>query len=123
MGVVLVAGNFCSGSSIPAAYVYDEEGMIQMSPASTSPKLTESGKKNVFRTCGRDDQQGQVAGAFLAETYKDGKVAILHDKLAYGKGLADETKPVMNAAGKKETLYDAYTAGDRDLSALERKSS
>src|SRR3546814_1801146 len=95
--------------------------MIQMSPASTSPKLTESGKKNVFRTCGRDDQQGQVAGAFLAETYKDGKVAILHDKSAYGKGLADETKAVMNAAGKKETLYEAYTAGDRDFSALVTK--
>src|SRR3546814_11723231 len=95
--------------------------MIQMSPASTNPKLTESGKKNVFRTCGRDDQQGQVAGAFLAETYKDGKVAILHDKSAYGKGLADETKAVMNAAGKKETLYEAYTDGERDFSALVTK--
>src|SRR3546814_2730824 len=121
-GVVLVAGHFCSGSSIPASDVYDEEGMIQMSPASTNPKLTESGKKNVFRTCGRDDQQGQVAGAFLAETYKDGKVAILHDKSAYGKGLADETKAVMNAPGKEETLYAAPTADDRDFPADRKRT-
>jgi len=120
-GVVLVAGHFCSGSSIPASDVYEEEGIIQISPASTNPKLTESGKENVFRTCGRDDQQGVVAGEFLATEYKDGKVAILHDKSAYGKGLADETKAVMNKAGKQETLYEAYTAGERDYSALVTK--
>src|SRR5690606_23477526 len=84
-------------------------------------KLTESGKENVFRTCGRDDQQGVVAGEFLTTEYKDGKVAILHDKSAYGKGLADETKAVMNKAGKQETLYEAYTAGERDYSALVTK--
>lgn len=119
--VVLVAGHFCSGSSIPASDVYAEEGIIQISPASTNPKLTEMGKENVFRTCGRDDQQGQVAGTFLAEKYKDGKVAILHDKSAYGKGLADETKAAMNKAGKQETVYEAYTAGERDYSALVTK--
>ncbi|MFN4090102.1 MAG: branched-chain amino acid ABC transporter substrate-binding protein [Alphaproteobacteria bacterium] len=119
--VALVAGHFCSGSSIPASDIYEEENIVQISPASTNPKLTEAGKKNVFRTCGRDDQQGQVAGDFLATKYKDGKVAILHDKSAYGKGLADETKAAMNRAGKQEALYEAYTAGERDYSALVTK--
>jgi len=120
-GVVFVAGHFCSGSSIPASKVYEEEGIIQISPASTNPKLTDEGGDNVFRTCGRDDQQGQVAGALLASQFKDAKIAILHDKTAYGKGLADETKAAMNKAGKQEVLYEAYTAGEKDYSALVTK--
>ena len=119
--IKFVAGHFCSGSSIPASKVYEEEGIIQISPASTNPKLTDEGGPNVFRVCGRDDQQGAVAGAFLADRFKNAKVAIVHDKTAYGKGLADETKAAMNAKGKQETLYEAYTAGEKDYSALVSK--
>ena len=62
-GVKLMAGHFCSGSSIPASAVYAEEGIIQISPASTNPKFTdERPGEGIFRVCGRDDQQGQVAG-------------------------------------------------------------
>lgn len=117
-GVAFVAGHFCSGSSIPASQVYEEENVLQISPASTNPKLTEEGGANVYRVCGRDDQQGIVAGQFLANTYKGKKVAILHDKTAYGKGLADETKKNMNSSGLQEAMYEAYTAGEKDYSAL-----
>ena len=120
-GVVFVAGHFCSGSSIPASKVYEEEGIVQISPASTNPKLTEEGGDNVFRTCGRDDQQGLVAGNFLADTHGKKKIAILHDKTAYGKGLADETKAQLNKRGVKEVMYEAYTAGEKDYSALVSK--
>ncbi|NYZ11707.1 branched-chain amino acid ABC transporter substrate-binding protein [Azospirillum sp. RWY-5-1] len=120
-GVKFVAGHFCSGSSIPASQVYNEEGILQMSPASTNPKLTEQGLKNVFRVCGRDDQQGMIAGQYLANTYKGKNIAILHDKSAYGKGLADETQKALNAAGLKEKVYEAYTAGEKDYSALVSK--
>jgi branched-chain amino acid transport system substrate-binding protein len=117
--VKLVAGHFCSGSSIPSSKVYAEEGVVQISPASTNPKLTdERAGPNVFRVCGRDDQQGEVAGAYLAQKYKGKKIAILHDKSAYGKGLADETQKYMNKAGLKEALYEAYTAGEKDYTAL-----
>jgi branched-chain amino acid transport system substrate-binding protein len=120
--VRFVAGHFCSGSSIPASRVYAEEGIIQISPASTNPKLTdERPGPNVFRVCGRDDQQGKIAGKYLADTFKDKKIAIVHDKTAYGKGLADETKQAMNAAGKKEAMYEAYTAGEKDYTALVSK--
>jgi branched-chain amino acid transport system substrate-binding protein len=117
-GVSFVAGHFCSGSSIPASKVYEEEGVLQISPASTNPKLTEEGEDNVFRVCGRDDQQGIVAGNFLADKYGVKKIAILHDKTAYGKGLADETKKQLNKRGIKEAMYEAYTAGEKDYSAL-----
>ena len=120
-GVSFVAGHFCSGSSIPASEVYAEEGILQISPASTNPKLTERGLDNVFRVCGRDDQQGLVAGTFLAKNFGKVNIAIIHDKTAYGKGLADETKKTLNRLGVKETLYEAYTAGDKDYSALVSK--
>ena len=116
--VKLVAGHFCSGSSIPASKVYGEEGILQISPASTNPDYTEKGGWNTFRVCGRDDQQGKVAGQYLAKTFKGEKVAILHDNSTYGKGLADETKKAYNAAGGKEALYTAYTPKEKDYSAL-----
>jgi branched-chain amino acid transport system substrate-binding protein len=116
--VVFVAGHFCSSSSIPASKVYLEEGILQITPASTNPKLTDEGGWNTFRTCGRDDQQGAVAGAYIAKEFKGRKVAVLHDNTAYGKGLADETKKAMNKAGVKETLYSAYVPGERDYSAI-----
>src|SRR6516164_2469472 len=123
--VVFVAGHYCSSSSIPASAVYNEAGLLQMTPASTNPALTDDAAKkgwnNVFRSCGRDDAQGAVAGKYLADHYKGKRVAIVHDKTAYGKGIADETMKAMNAAGLKETMYEAITQGDKDFSALVSK--
>lgn len=121
-GVSFVAGHFCSGSSIPASAVYSDEGIIQISPASTNPKYTdERPGDGIYRVCGRDDQQGEVAGSFIAKTHPDAKVAILNDKSAYGKGLADETEKYMKAAGKEPTVVESYTAGESDYNALVTK--
>jgi branched-chain amino acid transport system substrate-binding protein len=120
--ISFMAGHFCSGSSIPASEVYSEAGILMISPASTNPKFTdERPGPNVFRVCGRDDQQGKVAGAYIATNFKDKPVAIVHDKSAYGKGLADETKKAMNEAGKTEAVYEAITAGEKDYTALVSK--
>jgi branched-chain amino acid transport system substrate-binding protein len=121
-GVAMVAGHYCSGSSIPASSVYKDADMVQISPASTNPAFTDNrAGPNIYRVCGRDDQQGGVAGKYLAENFKDKNIAIVHDKTAYGKGLADETKKAMNAAGKEEVMFEAYTAGEKDYSALVSK--
>jgi branched-chain amino acid transport system substrate-binding protein len=122
-GAVFVAGHFCSSSSIPASDVYAEEGVLQISPGSTNPLLTDRGPKfaNVFRVCGRDDHQGQVAGEYIAKRFKDKKVAFLHDKTAYGKGLADETLAEFERQGGKAAMLEAYTAGEKDYSALVSK--
>ncbi len=117
-GVVFVDGHFCSSSSIPASKVYAEEGILMMTPASTNPRFTDEGSWNTFRDCGRDDQQGAVAGGYMAKEFKGRKIAILHDNTAYGKGLADETKKNLNKGGVNETIYSAYVPGERDYSAL-----
>ena len=121
-GAKLIAGHYCSGSSIPASKVYADGDMVQISPASTNPTFTDDrAGPNIYRVCGRDDQQGGVAGKYLASRLGDKKIAFIHDKTAYGKGLADETKKAMNAAGKQEALYQAITAGEKDYSALVSK--
>jgi branched-chain amino acid transport system substrate-binding protein len=116
--VVFVAGHYCSSSSIPASKVYTDEGILQITPASTNPKFTDEGSWNTFRTCGRDDQQGQVAGAYLAKEFKGRKIAILNDNTAYGKGLADETEKNLIANGGKPVMVATYVPGEKDYSAL-----
>jgi branched-chain amino acid transport system substrate-binding protein len=120
-GVKMVVGHFCSGVSIPASQVYEEAGIVQISPASTNPTYTERGMWNTFRTCGRDDQQGGVAGTYLADKFKGKKVAVIHDKTPYGKGLADETQKTMNSKGLKEVVYEGVNTGEKDYSALVSK--
>ncbi|MHB2168783.1 branched-chain amino acid ABC transporter substrate-binding protein [Alsobacter sp. R-9] len=120
-GVKWVVGHFNSGVTMPASEVYQENGIIMVTPSATNPKITERGMWNVFRTCGRDDQQGAVAAAYIADKLKGKKVAVVHDKTTYGQGLADETKKAMNAKGVKEVLYEGINTGEKDYSALVSK--
>lgn len=116
--VKFVIGHFNSGVSIPASKEYADGGILMISPASTNPKLTDEGSWNVFRTCGRDDQQGRIAGDFIVKNFKDKHIAIIHDRTPYGAGLANETKKIINAAGVKEVIYDGINVGEKDYSAL-----
>ncbi|MCC7346088.1 MAG: branched-chain amino acid ABC transporter substrate-binding protein, partial [Variibacter sp.] len=120
-GVKFVVGPFNSGVTMPSSEVYQENGILQITPAATNPKITERGMWNIFRTCGRDDQQGEVAGNYIVQKFKDKKVAIVHDKTTYGQGLADETKKTMNKGGVKEVLYEGVNLGEKDFSALVSK--
>jgi branched-chain amino acid transport system substrate-binding protein len=119
--VSFVIGHQCSGASIPAAEVYEKAGIIQMTPSSTNPRLTEEGRANVFRICGRDDQQGAIAGDFLAARWRDAKIAIINDGSVYGKGLAEETRRQLNRYGITETLYESLTPSQSDYSPLVEK--
>jgi branched-chain amino acid transport system substrate-binding protein len=117
-GVKFVVGHFNSGVTIPASEVYQRNGMLVITPAATNPTVTERNMWNVFRVCGRDDQQGGVAGAIIAERYKGQRVAIVHDKTTYGQGLADETRKAMAARGLKDVLYEGVNKDDKDFNAL-----
>jgi branched-chain amino acid transport system substrate-binding protein len=117
-GVKFVIGHYNSGVTIPASEVYQENGILQITPASTNPKVTERNMWNIFRTCGRDDQQGKVAGNYILAHFKGKRIAFVHDKTTYGKGLADETLNTIKAGGMKEVLYEGVNTGEKDYSAL-----
>jgi branched-chain amino acid transport system substrate-binding protein len=116
--IPFVAGHYCSSSSIPASEAYAEGNVLQITPASTNPLFTERKLWNVARVCGRDDQQGEVAGNYIAKNFAGKNIAILNDKTTYGKGLADETKKALNKAGVTEKLFESYTKGDKDFNAI-----
>lgn len=120
-GVRVVIGHFNSGVSIPASEVYAENGTLMISPSSTNPRLTERGMWNVFRTAGRDDQQGEVAAAHVAAKFRDKRIAIVHDRTTYGQLLADAFRNAIKPYRLNEVLYDAVTVGEKDFSALVAK--
>jgi branched-chain amino acid transport system substrate-binding protein len=121
-GIKLVVGHFSSGVTIPSSEVYKESGMLMITPSATNPMLTDRPDYwNVFRTCGRDDQQGAVAGAWILSHFKGKNIGIVHDKTPYGKGLADATRANMNKGGMTEVVYEGINTGEKDYSALVSK--
>jgi branched-chain amino acid transport system substrate-binding protein len=119
---VLVVGHFCSAASIAAASAYAQAGILQITPASVDPKLTDDaaakGWTNVFNIAGRTDVQGVVAGDYLASKYKGKKVAVIDDGSPYGKSLAEEARKAMNKKGLKEAVSEQIAQGNKDFSAL-----
>ena len=124
-GIKFVDGHACSGSSIPASAVYAESGVLMMSPASSNPELTDAaaqkGWPTIMRLYTRDDAQGAFIGPWIAKKYAGKNVVVLHDKSAYGQGVADAVKATMNAGGLNELLYEGINAGEKDYSALVTK--
>ncbi|MCP1421416.1 MULTISPECIES: ABC transporter substrate-binding protein [Pseudomonas] len=116
-----VVGHFCSSSTIPASEIYDEAGIIAITPGSTNPAVTERGLSAMFRMCGRDDQQGIVAGDYIVDVLKGKKVVVLHDKDTYGQGLADATKAQLVKRGVTPVLYEGLTRGEKDFSTIVTK--
>jgi branched-chain amino acid transport system substrate-binding protein len=120
-GVKFVIGNYNSGVTIPSSEVYQENGILEITPASTNPTVTERGMWNIFRVCGRDDQQGRVAGEYILKHFKGKRIAFVNDKTTYGKGLADETLKTIKAGGMDSVLYEGINTGEKDYSALVSK--
>jgi branched-chain amino acid transport system substrate-binding protein len=113
-----VIGHFNSDVTLPASAVYEKSGILEITPASTNPQITERGMWNMFRTCGRDDQQGEVAGIYIVEHFKGKNVAIVDNQTIYGKGLADQVRTTVHAHGIKEVLSDTIDAEQTDYSNL-----
>jgi branched-chain amino acid transport system substrate-binding protein len=120
-GIKLVVGHFNSGVTNPASDVYAENGILMITPSATNPRITEKGLWNVFRTCGRDDQQGKLWSDYAVANFAGKKIAIVHDKTTYGQGLADAARGFMNKAGIKEVMYEGVNTGEKDYSALVSK--
>ena len=116
--VKFVVGPVTSGVAMAVSDVFAESGVMMVTPTATAPGLTNRGLTNVLRTCGRDDQQAEIAAQYVLKTMKDKKVAIVHDKGTYGKGLADSFKKGINDGGIKEVAYLSLNPGEKDLSAI-----
>jgi branched-chain amino acid transport system substrate-binding protein len=119
-GIRFVAGHFCFEASMAASEIYHRLGVLQISPATSNPDLTERGFGNLFRVCGRDDQQALIAGNYLAETFRAANIAIAHDNLKHGRSLARSVKRQLNKRSVTEALFAAVPAGGDDYSEFIR---
>jgi len=116
--VIGVVGHSTTGASITASVKYDQEKLVMVSPSATGSNLTEEGKKAVHRICARDDQQGSKAAIFAKNQLNVKTAYVLHDKQAYGQGLADEVKKQFEKDGVQVVGYESITAGEKDYSAV-----
>ena len=119
-----VVGHFCSSSTIAASEIYAKANILMVTPSSTNPKVTDRQLSGIFRVCGRDDQQGSVAGNYIVDTLKAKRVAILHNTGTYGKGLADATRATLKSRGLTAVVYEGLMFDDEeeeDFSELMKK--
>jgi branched-chain amino acid transport system substrate-binding protein len=116
-GITAVVGHWNSNCSINASPYYHNANMVMISPASTNPRLTQQGFRNVFRVCGTDDQQGKVAAEFVVSSLKPKRVAVIHDKSTYGQGLADYFKHAVQEKAQV-VYYDGIVQRDPDYKAV-----
>jgi branched-chain amino acid transport system substrate-binding protein len=117
-GIQLVLGHLCSSSTEPASDIYEDEGILMITAASTSPSITEKGYQLVFRTIGLDSLQGPFAANYVINSVKPQRVAVIHDKQQYGEGLATSVKTELDKAGVNVVMFEGVTSGDKDFSAL-----
>jgi branched-chain amino acid transport system substrate-binding protein len=122
-GANLVIGHICSGATKAALSIYAQAKTIVISPSATNPELTQSGNyPYFFRTIASDDAQARTEVDFAINTLHAKKIAVIHDKGDYGKGLAEFAKKFIDESGKAETvLYEGVTPGAVDYSAVVQK--
>lgn len=122
-GVTVVVGHVCSGATKAALDIYKDAKIVVMSASATNPDLTQSGKyPNFFRTIASDDAQAKLEVDFALNTLKLKKIAVLHDKGDYGKGLAEYAKGFVEKSGKAEVVFfEGVTPGAVDYSAVVKK--
>ncbi len=116
--VVAVVGHLNSGVSIPAAKIYSDAGIVQISPSSTNPAYTQQGFKTTYRVVATDAQQGPALANYAAKSLKAKSVAIIDDATAYGKGLADEFEKKAKADGMTVVAREATNDKATDFKAI-----
>ena len=117
-GIKYVIGHLCSSSTQPASDIYEDEGILMITPGATNPELTQRGYQMIMRTAGLDSAQGPTAAKYILETVKPQRIAILHDKQQYGEGLARAVQDALKKGGANVVFFDGITAGEKDFSAL-----
>ena len=116
--VVAVVGHLNSGTSIPASKIYSDAGIVQISPSSTNPVLTQQGFKTTYRMVATDAQQGPALANYAVKNMKLKSVAIVDDATAYGQGLANEFEKTAKSLGLKVISHDATNDKAVDFRAI-----
>lgn len=111
----VVIGHFCSNPALSAARIYESAGIPLLAPSASLPALTEAGLWNVVRLVSRDDAQGDVAAARIAQDYPTGVVAVLSDGVAANAGLA---RRFTSNLGKAPALALTFKPDAPDFAAL-----
>ncbi len=114
-GVIAVIGAYNSSATEPASVIYNEAGILHITPSSTATRLTEKGFQRFFRVCFLDDRQGLFAAKFMNEVLGAKKIGILHDNSTYAQGLAEHTKRYAEQLGMEVAFYDAINPADKDF--------
>lgn len=118
-GAKFAVAHACSGTTVPAVNVYEQEGIVAITPGATSPLVTDTIKPHYFfRTIGRDDQQGPFAADYISNVLKPSTVAILHDKQTYGSGVASQVRDSLADTDVELVLFEGINVGDSDYSAV-----
>ena len=117
-GIQYVIGHLCSSSTQPASDIYEDEGILMITPAATAPELTARGYKLILRTTGLDSDQGPTAAKYILDKVKPQRIAIVHDKQQYGEGLARAVQDGLKKGGANVVFFDGITAGEKDFSTL-----
>ncbi len=117
-GVPFVVGHQCSGAAIPASEIYEEAGIVFISPAATNPRLTDRDLRYTFRTCGRDDEQGTMVGDHIVKEWPGAAIAIVHDGQTYGQGVAEEARRRLDELGIEPELFEQIELGQTEFSDL-----
>lgn len=114
-GIKYVIGHLCSSSTQPASDIYEDEGILMITPAATAPELTARGYKLIQRTTGLDSDQGPTAAKYILDKVKPQRIAVVHDKQQYGEGLARAVQDGLKKGGANVVFFDGITAGERFL--------
>lgn len=117
-GIKYVIGHLCSSSTQPASDIYEDEGILMITPAATAPELTARGYKLTLRTTGTDSDQGPTAAKYILDKVKPKRIAIVHDKQQYGEGLARAVQDGLKKGNANVVFFDGITAGEKDFSTL-----
>ena len=118
-GAKFAVAHACSGTTVPAVNVYEQEGIVAITPGATSPLVTDTIKPHYFfRTIGRDDQQGPFAADYIAGVLKPKTIAVLHDKQTYGTGVATQVRDALAKKGMNIVMFEGINVGDSDYSAV-----
>ncbi len=113
-----VIGHLNSGTTIPASRIYNDAGIVQISPSATNPKYTEQNFKSAFRVMTNDVQQGKVLGDYAVKQLAAKKIAIIDDRSAYGQGLAEQFEKAVKAAGGEVVSHEYTTDKSTDFMAI-----